>query len=164
MTLKQIKVDGAGVIVSRAMSNVLNEDFFEVNDKQWEQIEQNWGKLKWGDLGPVLYEPEPSSVYIAPTPALCAIANFQMTDGDVSVIDLTSGFSIIFAIEPGKVWAFFETPMPDLNYSWNINSTDGRVRVTSEHTTDYLEIEAKDDGGEPLSGATVALQVYKVNS
>lgn len=62
MTLKQIKADSAGVIVSRVMSNVLGEDFVKVTDAQWDDIEANWGLRRWTGATVVPYSPPPAAV------------------------------------------------------------------------------------------------------
>lgn len=116
-----------------------------------------------GESELIEWEPPPyDPPYVPAVPILCAVAQFTLADGDISNIDMTAGFSIIFMIEPGKAWAFFEIPMATIFYTWNVNSTQGEARVTDGRTLDLIELELEDGSGQPLDMGTVALQVYKV--
>lgn len=99
--------------------------------------------------------PPPTSV-----PVLVCLANLQVSGVDVTGIETAVGFSMAFAIDVGVIWAFFEKPMENLSYTWNVSSSTGLVNVT-ERTLEYFQISITDNTGAPLDVTELAIQIFK---
>lgn len=105
---------------------------------------------------------EPTPPYQTPAPQLTCVATFDYNDFDISGIQNGAGMSTAFMIDVGKMWLFFETPMPDNTYPWNVSSSVGKINV-SDRQAEYIEITVTDDQGNPVPAAAVSVQIFKVN-
>ena len=104
----------------------------------------------------------PSPPIEAPAvPALCCIANLNVSGFDITGIDTATGMSTAFMLDVGVAWVFFAKPMANLNYSWNVNSSIGRANVTAR-AAEYIEIAITDNNGNPVENTELSVQIFKV--
>lgn len=109
------------------------------------------------------FTPEPyTHPYTPPTPVLCCVATLDFDDFDVSGVANGAGMSFAFMLDTGKMWIFFEEPMANTAYPWNVSSSIGKANVT-DRQAEYIEITVTDDTGASVAAASISVQIFKVS-
>jgi hypothetical protein len=104
--------------------------------------------------------------YIAPiitpllsAPKLVANALIKVVVGELEGMATAAGLSFAFAIDVGIYWVFFTEEMPDLNYSCNVNTSEGHANVTDRQLS-YFEVTIKDNS-IAIDPAELSIQVFR---
>jgi hypothetical protein len=117
---------------------------------------------EWEAQGNTIPPYLPHEEYKSPTPSLCCVATLDFQDFEIDGVQNGAGMSMAFMIDTGKMWVFFEEPMPNSKYPWNVSSSVGKANVT-DRTEEYIEITVTGEAGAPITTASVSLQIFKVN-
>lgn len=111
-----------------------------------------------GEFAPPVIIP----AYQPPVPQLSCVATLDYSDFDISGVENGAGMSVALVIDTGKFWLFFETPMENIAYPWNVSSSIGKANVT-DRQLDYIEITVTDDAGASVAAASVSVQIFRVS-
>lgn len=105
-------------------------------------------------LAPVFATQEEEDVYVAewqtqqglaaaPIPRLIASGVFSVTGEGID--GAASGIAMIFAVDVGQYWVFFNEPQVDLSYAVYTSVSAGQINVTAR-AFDYVELSVRDGG------------------
>lgn len=106
---------------------------------------------------------EPVTVFPS-TPALIAMGQMILTDGDVSSVTISAALAGAFMFDVGEFWVFFLDEQPDTNYM-ALAYDGGSVRAfvqDDEKATDHFVIRTTDFTGTPTNPPALNFEIKRV--
>lgn len=129
-----------------------------------EDYDNSWNVAAWFADHPE-FEIE---AYVAPevptpaaVPSLYAVAQLDITPGEITGIGVNSRFSAALYMDVGSYLIFFAETQPDTNYLAKAYDAGARVAVT-ERAEDYIVVTATDVSGDPTDPAEISLEIIRV--
>lgn len=98
------------------------------------------------------------------TPALIAMGQMILTDGDVSSVTISAALAGAFMFDIGEFWVFFLIEQPDTNYM-ALAYDGGSVRAfvqDAEKATDHFVIRTTDFAGTPTNPPALNFEIKRV--
>lgn len=98
------------------------------------------------------------------TPALIAMGQMILTDGDVSSVTISAALAGAFMFDVGEFWVFFLVEQPDINYM-ALAYDGGSVRAfvqDDEKATDHFVIRTTDFAGTPTNPPALNFEIKRV--
>lgn len=98
-----------------------------------------------------------------PVPALFAVAQLSIADGEISGIGLVSRFSAAMWMDVGSYYIFFAETLPDTSYVAKAYR-DGNAFALSiaEKAEDYIVVTATDAEGAPADPPDVTIEIIRI--
>lgn len=98
------------------------------------------------------------------TPALIAMGQMILMDGDVSSVTISAALAGAFMFDVGEFWVFFLVEQPDTNYM-ALAYDGGSVRAfvqDDEKATDHFVIRTTDFTGTPMNPPALNFEIKRV--
>jgi hypothetical protein len=98
------------------------------------------------------------------SPALIAMGQMILTDGDVSSVTISAALAGAFMFDVGEFWVFFLEEQPDANYM-ALAYDGGSVRAfvpDDEKFTDHFVIRTDDFTGTPTNPPALNFEIKRV--
>lgn len=114
------------------------------------------------EFGALPIQPEIPPKVSPLVPALFAMAELTVVDGEIYGLEQATGIGFAMMLEPGIFWVFFTEAQPDPAYIAFVQCPGHCVDVTAREI-DHIELAVTDRAtAEPVIPASIAITVQRV--